>query len=83
MDNYIIERRARVRIAWFKRYEEIGNISQVCKGSLVPVRKTVIFRLSSSLIFPTLLSYFKKLGYPILGGILAQFIAKYYCLHGS
>jgi len=31
MDNYIIERRARVRIAWFKRYEEIGNISQVCR----------------------------------------------------
>lgn len=31
MDNYIIERRARVRLAWFKRYEEIGNISQVCR----------------------------------------------------
>ena len=30
MDKYIIERRARVRLAWFKRYEEIGNISRVC-----------------------------------------------------
>ena len=31
MDKYIIERRDRVRPAWFKRYEEIGNISQVCR----------------------------------------------------
>ena len=31
MDKYIIERRARVRLTWFKRYEEIGNISQVCR----------------------------------------------------
>lgn len=31
MDKYIIERRARVRLAWFKRFEEIGNISQVCR----------------------------------------------------
>ena len=31
MDKYIIERRARMRLAWFKRYEEIGNISQVCR----------------------------------------------------
>ena len=31
MDNYIIERRARVRLAWFKRYEEIGNVSQVSR----------------------------------------------------
>ena len=29
MDKYIIERRARVRLAWFKRYEEIGNVSQI------------------------------------------------------
>ena len=29
MDKYIIERRARVRQAWFKRYEEIGNINWV------------------------------------------------------
>ena len=28
MDKYIIERRARMRLAWFKRYEEIGNISK-------------------------------------------------------
>ena len=31
MDKYIIERRARIRLAWFKRYEEIENISQVCR----------------------------------------------------
>lgn len=31
MDKYIIERRARVRLAWFKRYEETGNVSQVCR----------------------------------------------------
>ncbi len=31
MDKYIIERRARVRLAWFKRYEEIRNISQACR----------------------------------------------------
>ncbi len=31
MDKYIIERRARVRLAWFKRYEEIGNVTQVCR----------------------------------------------------
>ncbi len=31
MDKYIIERRARVRLAWFKRCEEIENISQVCR----------------------------------------------------
>ena len=30
MEKYIIERKARVRLAWFKRYEEIGNISRVC-----------------------------------------------------
>jgi hypothetical protein len=24
-----IERRARIRLAWLKRYEKIGNISQV------------------------------------------------------
>ena len=26
-----VERRARARLAWFKRYEKIGNISQVCR----------------------------------------------------
>ena len=31
MDKYIIERRARVRLAWFKGYEELGNISQICR----------------------------------------------------
>jgi len=31
MDKYIVERRARVRLAWFKKHEEIGNISQVCR----------------------------------------------------
>lgn len=31
MDKYIIERRARVRLAWFKRFKEIGNVSQVCR----------------------------------------------------
>jgi transposase-like protein len=31
MDNYIVERRARVRLAWFRRHEEIGNVSQVCR----------------------------------------------------
>jgi transposase InsO family protein len=31
MDNYIIERRARMRLAWFTRYEEVGNISQACR----------------------------------------------------
>lgn len=31
MDKYIIGRRVRIRLAWFKRYEEIGNVSQVCK----------------------------------------------------
>ena len=31
MDKYIIERRARIRLAWFKRYEEVGNASQVCR----------------------------------------------------
>ena len=31
MDNYIIERRARMRMAWFKRFEQIGNVSQVCR----------------------------------------------------
>jgi transposase InsO family protein len=31
MDKYIIERRARVRLAWFKRYKEAGNVSQVCR----------------------------------------------------
>ncbi|MDI6815391.1 MAG: IS481 family transposase [Dehalococcoidales bacterium] len=31
MDKYIIERRARIRLAWFKKYEEIGNVTQVCK----------------------------------------------------
>ena len=31
MDNYIIERRARIRLAWFKRFEEIANLSQVCR----------------------------------------------------
>jgi transposase InsO family protein len=39
MDKYIIERRARVRLAWFKRYEEIGNISQVCRDFSI-ARKT-------------------------------------------
>ena len=32
MDKYIIERRARARMAWFKRFEQIGNVSQVCRG---------------------------------------------------
>ncbi len=31
MDKYIMERIARIRLAWFKRYEKIGNISQVCR----------------------------------------------------
>lgn len=31
MDKYIIERRARIRLAWFKRFEEIVNVSQVCR----------------------------------------------------
>jgi len=31
MGKYIIERRARIRLAWFKRYEEVGNASQVCR----------------------------------------------------
>jgi len=31
MDKYIVERRARVRLAWFRRHEEIGNVSQVCR----------------------------------------------------
>jgi transposase InsO family protein len=31
MDKYIIERRARMRMAWFKRFEQIGNVSQVCR----------------------------------------------------
>ena len=31
MDKYIIERRARMRLAWFKRLEQIGNVSQVCR----------------------------------------------------
>jgi len=31
MDKYIIERIARMRLAWFKRYEEVGNITQVCR----------------------------------------------------
>jgi len=31
MDNYIIERRARIRLAWFKRFEDIANVSQVCR----------------------------------------------------
>lgn len=30
MDKYIIERRARIRLAWFKRYEQTGKVSQVC-----------------------------------------------------
>jgi hypothetical protein len=29
MDKFIIERRARIRLGWFKRDEKIGNISQV------------------------------------------------------
>ena len=33
MDKYIIERRARVRLVWFKRYREISNVSQVCRES--------------------------------------------------
>ena len=40
MDKYIIERRARMRLAWFKRYEEIGNISRVCTDELGISRKT-------------------------------------------
>jgi transcriptional regulator of acetoin/glycerol metabolism len=39
MDKYIIERRARVRLAWFKRYGEIGNITQVCRKFGI-IRKT-------------------------------------------
>jgi transposase InsO family protein len=39
VDKYIIERRARERLAWFKRYEEIGNISRVC-AELGVSRKT-------------------------------------------
>ena len=31
MDKYIIERRARIRLAWFQRYEKVGNVSQVCR----------------------------------------------------
>jgi len=31
MDKYIIERIARMRLARFKRYEEVGNITQVCR----------------------------------------------------
>jgi transposase InsO family protein len=31
LDKYIIERRARIRLAWFKRFEDIGNVSQVCR----------------------------------------------------
>lgn len=31
MDKYIIERRARVRLGWFKRYEKISSINQVCR----------------------------------------------------
>ena len=30
MDKYIIERRARIRLAWFRRYEQTGKVSQVC-----------------------------------------------------
>lgn len=30
MDKYITERRARMRLAWFKRFDEVGNISRVC-----------------------------------------------------
>ena len=39
MDKYITERRARIRLAWFKRCEGIGNISQVCRESGI-FRKT-------------------------------------------
>jgi len=38
-DKYIIERRARMRLAWCKRYEKVGNITQVCRESGVS-RKT-------------------------------------------
>jgi len=33
MDKYIIERRTRIRLAWFKRHEVISNINQVCRES--------------------------------------------------
>ena len=39
MDKYIIERRAKTRLAWFKRCEEISNISQLCRESGIS-RKT-------------------------------------------
>ena len=39
MDKYIIERRARIRLTWFQRFEQIGNISQVCREFAIS-RKT-------------------------------------------
>lgn len=31
MENHVVELRARARLAWVKRYQETGNISQVCR----------------------------------------------------
>jgi len=31
VEKYIIERSARMRLAGFKKYEEIGNVRQVCR----------------------------------------------------
>jgi transposase InsO family protein len=31
MDKYIIERRARERMAWFKRFEKVGCVAEVCR----------------------------------------------------
>ncbi len=32
LDKYIIEIRARIRLAWFKRYEKVGNVSQILRS---------------------------------------------------
>jgi len=31
MDNYIIDRRAYMRLAWFLRYHQLSNVTQVCR----------------------------------------------------
>jgi succinate dehydrogenase/fumarate reductase flavoprotein subunit len=31
MDEYIIQRKARERMAWHKRYEKVGSVMEVCR----------------------------------------------------
>jgi hypothetical protein len=63
MDKFIIERRARIRLGWFKRDEKRGNISQVyLRTYQAPEHKTSLCWLTpGSMADPKSVAFFQRL----------------------